>query len=204
QSWWGEEYLLNLVKRPRFDEELKTTAAGVLFNVYRITIRDEAAQYLDRPESVGGGDLPPIRDLLASTGNVLEGKKVFQTVCQTCHVIAGEGTHFGPELSAIGSKLSKEGLLRSILYPDEGINYDYAGYTLTLKDGTKVAGIKTSENASMIEMRLIGGMTNQYQKSQVESLEEMPQSLMPNLTSGLSQDQIVDLVEYLAGLGKEG
>ncbi|MCB0541040.1 MAG: dehydrogenase, partial [Bacteroidetes bacterium] len=106
--------------------------------------------------------------------------------------------------SAIGSKLSKEGLLRSILYPDEGINYDYAGYTLTLKDGTKVAGIKTSENASMIEMRLIGGMTNQYQKSQVESLEEMPQSLMPNLTSGLSQDQIVDLVEYLAGLGKEG
>ena len=200
KSWWGEDYLLDCVKKPAFPEELQPVASSILFNVYRENIRREAANYLPAPGGVEGETLPPVRDLVALSGNPLKGKQVYDNYCASCHLVNGKGTAYGPELSQIASKLPKEGLYRAIMFPNEGINYDYAGVTLEMQNGSIATGIVESENKEQVELRIMGGTTNQYAKSEIKSRNPLDRSLMPNLTTAMTQEQLVDLVEYLSKL----
>ena len=200
KSWPGETVLLECVKKPSFEKELSPVAGSVLFNVYRREIQEEAAQYLERPGSSEGAPLPPIRTLLASNGNSQNGIQTFETYCQTCHVVDNQGTAFGPALTEIGSKLSREGLYRAIIFPNEGINHGYQGSVVKLKDGTSTMGIVESETSEFIEIKLMGGVKNKIARADIESIEESTQSLMPNLSTTMSEEQLVDLVEYLSSL----
>ena len=202
KSWPGESGLLECVKDPQFDGELATTAAGVLLNAYRIDIQREAEKYLKRPATAEGTALPPVRDLAVTIGDAQKGAAVFAQYCQACHVVEGNGTNFGPPLSAIGGKLSKEGLYRAILFPSEGINNGYEGYALRLKDGTVVTGIMESESGTETALRLPGGTTARYAAGDIVSKEALTQSLMPNLSTAMSVDDLSNLVEYLGTLGE--
>lgn len=204
KSWPGESALLECVKDASFDSTLTSVAGGVLFNVYRVEIQQEAEKYIDRPESSEGKTLPPVRDLVAGLGDAANGKVVFEQYCQTCHVVNGNGTNFGPQLSEIGSKLSREGLYRAIMFPGEGINYGYEAYLLRTKDGSGAMGIIESETDSYIELRMIGGSTSRYNLDDIVSKELMPQSLMPDLSTTMSLQELTDLVEYLISLKKPG
>jgi putative heme-binding domain-containing protein len=117
--------------------------------------------------------------------------------------VNGNGTNFGPALSNIGDKLSKEGLYRAILYPDEAINNGYEGYELKLKDGTAVTGIIESTSSSEIALRVPGGTTVRYPVSDIVFQEPLTQSLMPNFSMTMSVEELTDLVEYLGSLGEE-
>ena len=200
KSWGGEESLLQCVQDPSFDQRLHAVAGSVLFNVYRVDIQEEAARHIDRPGSREGKEIPPIRNLMASTGTAVKGKEVFSTYCQSCHIVNAEGVKFGPELSEIGNKLSKEGLYRAILFPDEGINYGYEGYLLTMKDSSRAAGIIEDETGEDFTMRLMGGLRHSYKKEDVLSKEPMSKSLMPNLSVAMREEELVDLVEFLSQL----
>src|SRR5690606_10696215 len=101
QSWPGEAGLVECVQDPSFDKALAPTAAGVLLNAYRIAIQREAEKYLERPATVEGKSLPPIRDLVVTIGNAEKGAAVFSQYCQACHAVNGNGTNFGPALSNI-------------------------------------------------------------------------------------------------------
>ncbi len=201
KSWPGETVLLECVKADSFERnELGPVAGSVLFNVYRRELQKEAAEYLEQPGSSQGAPLPPIRTLVASTGNTKNGRQTFDTYCKTCHVVQDDGTNFGPALTEIGNKLSREGLFRAIIFPNEGINHGYHGWLVKLKDGTNTVGILESETPEFIEIRLMGGVRNKIMRSDIESMEESSQSLMPNLSTTMSEEQLVDLVAYLSSL----
>lgn len=200
-SWPGEDKLLSLVKKPNFEIELKPTAAAILFNVYRSKIQREAAEFLPKP-SVKGTKVPPIKQLLASTGNRSNGQLLFERYCTTCHQVKDEGNKFGPELTMIGEKLSKEGLYRSILYPNEGVSFGYESTLVKLRDGTESMGIIASETPGEIALNLPGGTSVKYTKDKVSNAEKHETSLMPELAGAMSEQELVDLVEYLASLKK--
>ena len=128
----------------------------MLFNVYRSRIQREAAQYLPKP-SAKESNLPTIKQLMASTGNSAKGQLIFKTYCISCHKIKQDGVKFGPELSLIGDKLSKEGLYRAIIYPDEGVSYGYESTLVKLTDGSESMGIVASETTDEIILNLPGG-----------------------------------------------
>jgi putative heme-binding domain-containing protein len=114
--------------------------------------------------------------------------------------VNGEGVNFGPDLSEIGSKLDREAMYTSILYPDQGISFGYEGYMIKLRDGGSAFGRIISETADKIEMQYIKE-TQTVNKADVVSRTQLPNSLMPsNLQSQLSEEELVDLVEYLARL----
>ena len=48
----------------------------------------------------------------------------------------------------------------------------------------------------------MGGVKNKYLKSDIQSKESYPQSLMTNLSGAMSEKQLIDLVEYLTSLKK--
>lgn len=120
-----------------------------------------------------------------------------------CHQVGTDGANFGPALTQIGSKLTKDALYVSILHPDAGISFGYEGYMLKLKDGSEVAGIISSETESEVELVSPGGMKNRYERANVIAKTQMEHSVMPaNLQQGMSEQELVDLVEYLYALKK--
>lgn len=198
-SWPGEEKLLSLVKEDSFSPALKPVAASVLFNVYRNSIQREAAKYLQVPQSKGA-QLPSVKELAASKGIVENGISVFGKYCATCHRAGDKGVKFGPELSQIGSKLSKDGLFRAIIYPDEGISHGFGASMVKLKDGTELMGIITSETDREVELSLAGGILNKYARSQVAEITALDRSVMPALAGSMTRQELVDLVTYLSTL----
>ena len=140
--------------------------------------------------------------LVDSKGNANKGREVFRNVCSTCHQIDNEGVNFGPDLSEIGAKLSRQALYNSILFPDQGISFGYEGYRIQLRDGSTAVGRILSETEDQIDLQYITSQQT-VDKSQVVSRSQMQNSLMPgNLHSSMSQQELVDLVEYLSGLNK--
>ncbi|WP_347157929.1 PVC-type heme-binding CxxCH protein [Pontibacter chitinilyticus] len=202
-GWGGEERLMNVVKEGKLPEELKPAASVTLAGAMRTGIRDEALKYLGGANATNGKPLPPISELAMRTGTPLKGKQVFLQTCSVCHRVGNEGTNFGPALTQIGSKLTKDAIYVSILHPDAGISFGYEGYVVKLKDGSQVAGIIASETEDAIELVSPGGMKNRYEKSQIASKTEMEGSIMPsNLQQSMSEQDLVDLVEYLYALKK--
>jgi putative heme-binding domain-containing protein len=141
--------------------------------------------------------------LTDKSGNATRGKEIFQNLCSNCHQVEGQGVNFGPDLSEIGGKLSKEAMYTSILYPDEGISFGYEAYRIKLKDGTSAFGRIVSETEDKIDLQYINTQQS-VNKADVVSKIKLENSLMPaNLQSSMSEQEIIDLVEYLQKLKKE-
>ena len=200
--WQSENRLLELAKNNKIPKDLHVAAGGVFQAAWRGDVRQQGAEYIKLPGSKEGGELPSVSVLVESKGNANKGKEVFKNVCSNCHQVNNEGTNFGPDLSEIGDKLSKEAIYNSILFPDQGISFGYEGYRFQLKDGSTAVGKIVSETEEKIDLQY---MTSQQSvdKSQVVSRSKMETSLMPgNLHASMSQQELVDLVEYLSGLKK--
>ncbi|WP_245576573.1 PVC-type heme-binding CxxCH protein [Flexithrix dorotheae] len=200
-GWVQESRVLDMLVDNEIPEELKTTAVTVLMSAIKGSIREQASKYMKMPE--GADKLPPLKELVATVGNIENGKASFDKFCAACHQVNGEGIDFGPKLSEIGSKLSKDGLYAAIIYPNEGISFGYEGFVIETKDGSKSVGYIASKTEDEIGLKQMGGMLKTFKTSEVVSIEELENSLM---TSGLhlamSKDELVDLVEYLSSLKK--
>ena len=199
-GWAGENRTLELLETNEVPEELITPLASSLSGAWRPAIRAEAAKYL-ASETQSLGELPSIAELTALEGNATAGAVVYQKLCQSCHVVNDQGVDFGPGLSEIGAKLSKEALYTSILSPDAGISFGYEGYLVTLNDGTQLVGLIQSRTENEITLKQVGGTNRVLGTSSIESIEQLENSLMtPNLPSLMSQQELVDLIAYLEQL----
>jgi putative heme-binding domain-containing protein len=202
--WQAEDRLLQLAKEGKIPTALHTAAGGVFQSAWRGTLRDEAASYLTLPGSKTGTPLPPISAMVDKKGDPTKGKEVFTALCSTCHRVNGAGTNFGPDLSGIGDKLSRDALYTSILFPDQGISFGYEGYKLTLNDGSTAVGRIVSETADKVELQYMGNQQT-VQKSAITSRTKLDTSLMPsNLQSNMTEEELVNLVQFLSLLKDQG
>jgi putative heme-binding domain-containing protein len=201
--WEAENRLLELAKEKKIPGDLHTAAAGVFQTAWRALLREEAAKYLTLPGSKEGAALPAISVMVDKKGDHMKGKVVFQSLCSTCHQVNKEGVNFGPDLSEIGSKLSKEALYTSILFPDQGISFGYEGYRLKLLDGSTAVGKIVSETADKIDLQYMNNKQSVL-KEKVASRNKLESSLMPsNIQSSMSEQELIDLVAYLESLKKD-
>jgi putative membrane-bound dehydrogenase-like protein len=195
--WETEDRLVLLAKEKRIPKELYVTAAGVLQSAWRANIREDAGKYLDLPGKTKGTKLPPVSELVAKKGNAENGKTVFVNTCSRCHTINKEGVDFGPDLSEIGDKLSREAMYTSILFPDQGISFGYETYSIKLKNGSSAFGRIISETDDKIEMQYINTRQT-VNKADIASKAKLENSLMPSdLQTLMSEGELVDLVEFL-------
>ncbi|MFN7119111.1 MAG: PVC-type heme-binding CxxCH protein [Saprospiraceae bacterium] len=200
--WASEDRLIALAKDNKIPQDLHLAAAGVFQTAWRSNIREDGAKYLQLPGSKEGKPLPAISVLVDKSGDVAKGKEVFGRLCSNCHVVNKEGVNFGPDLSEIGSKLSKEALYAATLYPSQGISFGYEAYSLQLKNGSTAFGRIVSETEDQIDLQYIT-MQQTVKKSDIASRTQMPTSLMPeNLQAAMSEQELVDLVAYMGSLKK--
>ena len=198
-GWGGEQQLFEMVNNDEIPEPLKFAVGQALSDSWRGDVQKVGNDLIG--ETAAESDLPPIAELVSMEGNPENGRRIFNRSCQICHQVNDEGINFGPALTEIGSKLPKEGLYDAIINPNAGINFGLEGYILTMEDGSQTAGIIQSETASELTLLMSGGYTTTINSSEIASREEMEQSLMPeNLHAQMSQQELVDLVEYLTTL----
>ena len=130
--------------------------------------------------------------------NHKNGKKVLKTqACIGCHSIEEEHAKKGPDLNHIGGTLNKLAIAEAILKPDATIADNWVD--VTTKDGTQHNGTLVKNDSSVVIVRNIAGIETKLNKSDVTSVKKASSTIMgPHLVDGLTIQQFVDAVSYLA------
>lgn len=198
----GGRELLKLAEKGQLGEALKPVAALSLSQSADSGVRNTAANVLPVPKAQGVENLPPMVKLLQLKGNPANGAAAYsKAACMTCHKVGGQFIDFGPDLTEIGNKLSKEAMFEAILYPSAAISHGFHGVALTTKSGQTFSGYITGETESELTLRLPGGVSQAFPAKVVAKRENLEQSLMPpGLAATLSTQELVDLVAYLQSL----
>jgi putative heme-binding domain-containing protein len=88
--------------------------------------------------------------------------------------------------------------------PSKKIKEGYRMTLLTKKNGDVFSGAIVSEDQNVVRLRTITGQEARVPKSTIKTRHTSPVSLMPSgLTESLKEDEVIDLVAYLASLGKQ-
>ena len=198
----GGKALLKWNAEGKLPAEFKLNAAVALSRSTDAGLRAQAAKELPLPAAQGAEKMPAIPELVKMTGDAGKGPAMFAAAgCVGCHQIKGQYVNFGPDLSQIGNKLSKDGLFTAILYPSAAIEHSFGGWTVTTKEGGVVVGYIVSETNDELTLKIAGGAAQVLQKKAIAKREEMKVSLMPpGLAAGIGTQGLVDLVTYLQTL----
>lgn len=198
----GGRALLKWQSEGKLPESVKTTAAVALSRSTDGGLRDQASKELPLPAALGAEKFPPLADLMKLSGDATKGQAMFmQAGCVACHQVKGEFINFGPDLTQIGSKLSRDGLFTAILYPSAAVEHNFGGLNITTKEGQIVMGYVISETSEDLTLRVNGGATMPVKKSSITRKEEMKDSLMPpGLAGAIGPQGLADLVAYLQTL----
>lgn len=197
KGYQSEGALWEFAKVDKIPADLLPIAQKILMSTWNSNIRQFATEkYGSSMDS--NYDIPR---MLAATGNIEKGKVIAAGYCTACHKIGNEGIDFGPGLTKIGNKLSKEALINSIINPSEGMGFGYETQVVKFKDGKEIRCIINSKTENDLIVKLVGmGEQTIYKLADIESITQSNESLMPKFP--LSEEELVDLVSYLMGLGK--
>ena len=197
-GWNGQDITWDMVQKNQFPKELIEVVKPNLMNSWHNEIRPAATKFFLGNVNTDYGS---VNDLVKLKGNATKGFKTFENYCLTCHKMGNKGADFGPGLFEIGSKLSKSGLYAAVVNPSQGISFGYEGHVLTMKDGSENQGMLLSKTENEIVMKELGATEpKRYKRSDIVSMKMLDESLMPKFP--MKKEELVDLVEYLAGLKK--
>jgi quinoprotein glucose dehydrogenase len=144
------------------------------------------------------------RDALLAGGSASRGRQTFgenpAAGCPRCHTIGTEGSDVGPNLTHIGTALSRDLLLQALMEPNARIAPGFGTVSVTLRSGERVDGTIREETAS--ELLIVAGTPaaeRRIAKAEIASRSN-PVSAMPPMGQLLKLREIRDLVEFLGTL----
>ena len=142
-----------------------------------------------------------------ATGDAARGERLYrrpELACTACHAIGGAGSKIGPDLTSIGASAPTDYLVESILYPSAKIKEGYHAVVLSTKDGRDLSGMIARETATEVILR---DAANREVSVATQNIAKRTSagSLMPaGLIDGLLPDERLDLIKFLAQLGRPG
>ncbi|MFP6618758.1 MAG: c-type cytochrome, partial [Pirellulaceae bacterium] len=202
----GERELLDLARGKKVLEDTRFAVGNILLASGDPGLRAEAGKYFQLPTGSNATPLPPLAQLIKLSGDAKRGKKLFETTasCAKCHKVLGAGKDVGPDLSEIGSKLSREAMYVSILDPSAGISHNYETYLLELTSGNVLSGVLVSQTADTVVIKTSEAIEKAVARTEIELMQKSEISLMPaDLVKTQTKETLADIVEYLASLKKK-
>lgn len=147
-------------------------------------------------KTLGSAPLEPV------PGDAARGERVYKAKgCSACHMIAGEGSGYGPELTEIGAKRSAPYLRESIVAPEASVPEGFLLVELVTSNGATIRGIRLNEDTFTIQIRDSTNEFHSFRKSELAELRKLRgASPMPSYERSLTPDELTDLVAYLAHL----
>jgi len=201
----GQQTLLTMVESQKMPPLLAPAFTQSLNNATNPSVRAKAAKLLPMPATRDAKPLAPLNELIKRKGNPGHGPGLYQrATCHQCHKAGDLGVDFGPALTEIGSKLSREAMFVSILDPSAGISHNFEGEQIEMEDGASHVGIVVSEADGVILLKQQQGIVQKLALTKIVERRKLPTSIMPaGLTAALTEQELIDLVEWLLTLKKK-
>lgn len=140
-------------------------------------------------------------EIAKAKGDAKNGQFVVGRICVSCHKVAYQGMDYGPDLTDVGKRMKKEDIIESIIDPNAKLDPRFIQTNITAGDGHALTGFVSSETAGAITLKLAGGIAQEIKKADIKKREELKQSSMPEgLAGGMSPQEFIDVIEYLASL----
>lgn len=146
------------------------------------------------------------KKLLAVKGDAKRGAELVSmtgkmAACLACHILNGTGRDFGPDLSKVGARLTREQILESLHQPSKAIAKGYETWVLALKDGSVQTGFVVNPGDTAVTLKLPTGQPQTFERAQIRSQKVEPMSLMPEgLLQAMTEQEAADVIAFLAGL----
>ncbi|MFD2158456.1 PVC-type heme-binding CxxCH protein [Rubritalea tangerina] len=131
-------------------------------------------------------------------GDAEKGKATF-AACLMCHRVGDEGKDIAPPLDGSGHR-DVEHLLTAIVDPDVAVEGGYHLYQVTRKDGATVEGFLVKKDAKGTTVAAMGGGKTFVPKDEIKKQRYTGRSFMPASFGNLSDQDMVDLLEYIKTL----
>ena len=151
-------------------------------------------------------ELVPHLDKVASGRSYKNGKALFSAAaCVSCHRFNNHGGIFGPDLTAVAKRFSRQVLLREIMEPSVQISDQYQTHNVLIDSG-KVHSGRIMERGEKrwtvaVDPKLPSAVI-EIPADEIEEVSPSTVSMMPkNLLDTLRQQDILDLFAYLESGG---
>jgi cytochrome c oxidase cbb3-type subunit 3 len=134
------------------------------------------------------------------------GKVLFfgKAACSDCHMVNGTGGYIASDLSSYGRTQSAEKIRDVLTNPNKNLDQRTKTVVVTTLDGHIFTGIARNEDNFSLQLQTMDGAFHSFEKSNLQSVEHRPESLMPaDYGSRLSRQELDDLVGYLMTLGRK-
>ena len=137
-------------------------------------------------------------------GDAAEGKKIYEQIgCAACHVVGGTGGKIGPDLSALSRGLPIDMIVTEVVWPALNVKEGFEAATVTMKDGSVVAGFKHIETADTIAIReMTTGEITTIVRAGSTRIQTGGTVMPDGLTAALGDLQLAHLIRYLSELGR--
>ena len=136
-------------------------------------------------------------------GDVDRGRELFfgEAACTTCHIVDGVGDSLGPNLSKVGARRGSEFLRQHVMDPSDAVPESHLMVRVRTKSGRTLEGMRVNEDAFSIQLRDSENRFHSFFVRDLRELRRLPgKSMMPSYDVILEDEDIVDLVAYLAAL----
>jgi putative heme-binding domain-containing protein len=139
-----------------------------------------------------------------SGGNPETGRKIFfekpEANCGKCHRVNGQGGDSGPALDGAGSRQTRDQILEAILFPNRQTTANFETVIVLLKNGSGRAGILKSEDERQLVLNTPEEGPVTINKSDIQLRQKGASPMPENIVELLSQQDLRNLVEFVAGL----
>ena len=138
-------------------------------------------------------------------GDAARGRQIYEAQgCANCHTIKGTGRPIGPDLSVIGARRSAAYLRDAIVEPESAVPDDFLQVRVTPAEGPAITGARLSEDTFAIQIRDYAGRLHAFWKSDLKEIQkERGKSPMPSYKAKLNDEDLTNLIAYLASLREE-
>ena len=139
-------------------------------------------------------------------GDTVRGARVYaNSGCSNCHIVAGAGFGYGPELSNIGIRRSAPYIRKAIVKPGATRPEGFLLVEAITPAGDKIEGIRVNEDTFSIQIKDATGQFHSLRKQDLKELQKLRgETPMPSYEGVFNASELDDLVAYLASLrGKQ-
>jgi cytochrome c oxidase cbb3-type subunit III len=132
-------------------------------------------------------------------GDAAHGAEVFtKRGCPACHIIAGKGSGYGPELTGLSDRRSARYLRQVILQPTAHLPEGFLMVRAVTEGGQEIRGIRVNEDNYTLQLKDMTGRFYTFRKSDLKEIEKLVgESPMPSFEGTLSDTELDDVVAFL-------
>jgi putative heme-binding domain-containing protein len=129
--------------------------------------------------------------------DINHGRELFKKQCANCHILFGEGSKVGPDLTT-SDRQSLTQLVTHVVDPSAYIRPEFVAQVVETSDGRTLTGLLAEETGNSITLIDAKNQKTVLARGKVESMASSPKSIMPEgILDTLTDQDIADLFSYL-------